>query len=161
MKVLGIISDKLHFYITRIAVGILGVMSVVMITQVFCRYVLNSSLSWSEELSRYCFIWFNCLGAMVLSKEVGHARISIIDALFKTETSRRVYWVILDVVMIAASAVLLVTGIKVTLSVGAQLTPALKIPKSAVYIAAPVAAVGMIIHLLNHLLHLLTAKKGE
>ena len=32
-------------------------MALVMGIQVFSRYALGSSLSWSEELTRYMFIW--------------------------------------------------------------------------------------------------------
>lgn len=35
---------------------------VVLILQVFFRFVLNSPLIWSEELARYLFIWLTMLG---------------------------------------------------------------------------------------------------
>lgn len=39
--------------------------------QVFFRYVLESPLSWSEELARYAFVWISFLGAaMALGKRM-------------------------------------------------------------------------------------------
>ncbi len=35
---------------------LLAAMTVIMGVQVFCRYALSMSLSWSEELTRYLFI---------------------------------------------------------------------------------------------------------
>lgn len=35
----------------------LGLMAVIMGVQVFARYVLGNSLYWSEEITRYLFIW--------------------------------------------------------------------------------------------------------
>ena len=35
----------------------LSCMTLGMGVQVFCRYLLNFSLSWSEEITRYLFIW--------------------------------------------------------------------------------------------------------
>ena len=43
-------------------VGSLAVMSVVIFWQVVCRYVLKSSLPWSEELSRYLLVWTSFIG---------------------------------------------------------------------------------------------------
>lgn len=34
----------------------------VMLYQIIRRYVFNSSLTWSEEFCRYCFIWFMFIG---------------------------------------------------------------------------------------------------
>ena len=38
------------------------IVCVVLIMQVFFRFVLNSPLIWSEELARYLFIWLTMLG---------------------------------------------------------------------------------------------------
>ena len=35
---------------------------IVMLYQIVRRYVFNSSLTWSEEFCRYCFIWFMFIG---------------------------------------------------------------------------------------------------
>ena len=40
-----------------IMVVLLIAMSVIMGIQIFCRYILGASLSWSEEITRYLFIW--------------------------------------------------------------------------------------------------------
>ena len=45
-----------------VAVALLAVTVTLVILQVFFRYVLNSSLSWSEEAARYLFIWAAVLG---------------------------------------------------------------------------------------------------
>jgi len=37
---------------------LLAAIVVIMLYQIVRRYVFNSSLSWSEEFCRYCFIWF-------------------------------------------------------------------------------------------------------
>ena len=34
-----------------------GVLTVVMILQIFCRKVLNNSLSWSDEMGGYLLVW--------------------------------------------------------------------------------------------------------
>jgi TRAP-type C4-dicarboxylate transport system permease small subunit len=39
---------------------------------VLLRYVFNSGISISEEMSRYCFIWLTFIGAMVAMREGGH-----------------------------------------------------------------------------------------
>lgn len=151
-KIARTVSDRFNDGAKIIAVALLAVISVVMITQVIARYVFNNSLSWTEELSRYCFIWFNCLGATVLTKTHAHARVSVIDSLFKTPRSQHIYWVCIYIVALAVSVLFIVTGCIIAYTVRTQITPALGISKAIVYAGAPVAGIGMLIHTISHLL---------
>lgn len=55
-----------------ILVVLLFVMAVVMGVQVFCRYAMKSSLVWSEELTRYMFIWSGFISiAYCVRKKLG------------------------------------------------------------------------------------------
>lgn len=48
------------------------------VLQVFTRFVLNNSLSWTEELARYAFIWSNLLGAAICTQKSSHATVTAI-----------------------------------------------------------------------------------
>ena len=55
MKVIKFLDRRLE---EVILVLLLSCIVVIMLCQIVCRYVLNDSLSWSEEFCRYCYIWF-------------------------------------------------------------------------------------------------------
>ena len=72
---------RLSDWINRVAqyVGFvqLSLMTFVIILQVFYRYVLGSSLSWSEESARFLFIWVVMLGASMGVKEGFHVAVTL------------------------------------------------------------------------------------
>ena len=60
----------------------LAAMTVIMGIQVFSRYVLGASLSWSEELTRYIFIWAGFLSVSYCTKKCISIKIEQFVALF-------------------------------------------------------------------------------
>ncbi|MCC2610539.1 TRAP transporter small permease [Neorhizobium sp. Rsf11] len=72
--VLGVLS-RLSLYIAG-----LGIVAMTLIVgwQVFGRYVLNDSPSWSEPLSLYLMSWFIMLGAAVGVRESVHLGLDIV-----------------------------------------------------------------------------------
>ena len=63
-------------------VAALAAMAVIIGVQVFCRYVLGASLSWSEELTRYIFIWAGFLSVSYCTKKCISIKIEQFVALF-------------------------------------------------------------------------------
>ena len=63
-------------------VAALAAMAVIMGIQVFSRYVLSASLSWSEELTRYIFIWAGFLSVSYCTKKCISIKIEQFVALF-------------------------------------------------------------------------------
>jgi TRAP-type C4-dicarboxylate transport system permease small subunit len=54
------------------------VIACVIAAGVFFRYVLNDSLSWSEELAKYAMLWMVFLGAPIALRTGGHPNIEIL-----------------------------------------------------------------------------------
>lgn len=79
----------LHWLDQYLEEALLGIfllaMTLIMGIQVFCRYVLQTSLSWSEELTRYLFIWSGFLSVSYCTKYC----ISIKIEQFAASLSRR------------------------------------------------------------------------
>ena len=53
----------------NLAGWLLAVMVVMILSQVFFRYVLNDSLPWTEELAKYLMVWVACLVAPWVYRE--------------------------------------------------------------------------------------------
>ena len=58
-KVWKIVDDHAEEFIL---VCLMTAIVLVMLYQIIRRYFFNSSLTWSEEFCRYCFIWFMFIG---------------------------------------------------------------------------------------------------
>ncbi len=78
-KVLHWLDDYLEEFILVI---FLLAMVLIMGLQVFCRYVLSMSLSWSEEITRYLFIWSGFLSVSYCSKRCLSIKIEQFVAMF-------------------------------------------------------------------------------
>ena len=69
---------------------LVGLMIVCLIIQVFIRFIFGSALAWTEELSRYAFIWAVYVGAALCVKRRIHVRITA--QFLKLDTRGRLFF---------------------------------------------------------------------
>ena len=73
---LGLLVDGIEA-VARVTVLCLTLLVLlVMLAQVFFRYVLNSSLQWSEELAVWGMIWMVFVGSVLLMRRSEHISIT-------------------------------------------------------------------------------------
>lgn len=134
--------EKLDRYIYWSTRGICGVLMVAMLviifSQVLARYVFQYSLTWSEELGRYIFVWMTFLGMTVAYRAGAHVALDIICAALKGY-SRKTLETINDLLVIALSSAIFYSGLNLFFLGMRQKSPALKIPMQYVYIVVPIS----------------------
>jgi TRAP-type C4-dicarboxylate transport system permease small subunit len=70
-------------------VALLAGMVVMVFGNVVLRYLFNSGIDVSEELSRYFFVWLTFIGAVVVMRENGHLGVdSLVGALARRQGPR-------------------------------------------------------------------------
>lgn len=134
--------DKITTWITCCVVGIMVLM---VSLQVISRYIFHNSLSFTEELARYMFIWSVFMGSVLAMNQRKHVGMTFFAELFKG-TAKRVEQLIADICTNIFFLLLLVFGSLMVKNAIAQYTPALNISFSLVYLAVPVAAVGLLVN---------------
>lgn len=78
-KIVHWLNDNLEEFLMVI---FLAAMTIIMGIQIFSRYVLGASLSWSEELTRYIFIWAGFLSVSYCTRKCISIKIEQFVALF-------------------------------------------------------------------------------
>lgn len=79
MKAIKWLDDHLEEFFL---VLLLVLISVIMLVQIFARYIFNSSLSWPEEFCRYCYIWTVFLSISYTIKYGNMLRVGIVMDMF-------------------------------------------------------------------------------
>jgi TRAP-type C4-dicarboxylate transport system permease small subunit len=133
-------SDRLHRGLEAVTVALLVVYFVLVVLQVFFRYVLNRSLFWSEEVVRFALVWSVMLGSAVVAYRGEHIRIDALDAVLPPR-ARLVVSRVAGFLTFAFCVILAGTGIQFTARTLTQRSPVLEVPVWAVYAAVPVGAV--------------------
>lgn len=121
-----------------ICVMCLSIMSVLIVVQVIFRYALNNSLSWSEEIARYLFIWLIYVGISLGVKTKKHIAVEAIAAM-APERARKYFDLCADILFLIFVLLALFYGTQVIqmIAESGQLSPAAHIPMQLIY-AAPV-----------------------
>ncbi len=132
---------------TFAAGGLIVTVAAVVLLQVLMRYLFAYPNPWSEEVSRFCFIWVSMLGA---SLAVEHGAHFGFDQVTKglTPRVRSAVEAFASVVVLIFSLVLVVTGISLMLLTMGERSSALNLPIALVYAAVPASGALMVIHLL-------------
>jgi TRAP-type C4-dicarboxylate transport system permease small subunit len=133
-------GDRLHRGLEAVTVLLLAVYFVLVVLQVFFRYVLNRSLFWSEELVRFALVWSVMLGSAVVAYRGEHLRIDVLDTVLPPRT-RRAVGRVAQVLTFAFCVILAGTGLQFMLRTLTQRSAVLEVPIWAVYAAVPVGAV--------------------
>jgi len=151
------ISDFVDSLCSVILVVLLAGMVLVTSAQIICR-VFFSALSWSEEVARYLLVWSTFIGAGCVYKRGGHISVLVVQDLLSLKLQKLVK--ILVHVLCGAFFVLAVYyGFKYTGKQGTQLSAALRIPMSLMYMAIPVGSGVMLIHAFNSIIQIFTAQE--
>lgn len=95
MKLLKKIDKNLERWVMFL---LLAGMTLMLGIQIFCRFVLNNSLTWSEELARFMFIWSTFLSIGFCLKEGISLKIDTLISLFPKKV-QAVILLLGDVVM--------------------------------------------------------------
>jgi TRAP-type C4-dicarboxylate transport system permease small subunit len=122
-----------------LSVALLAGYFVLVLLQVFFRYVLNESLFWAEELVRAAMLWGIMLSAALVGASRGHIRVDLLESLLPPRGRRVVVWTA-NVLTIAFSLMLLWAGIQFVDRTWMQQSPVLDVPKWTVYLAIPIGA---------------------
>lgn len=127
MKMLKRVSKAVNTTVSYVGITLFTILIFACVAQVFFRFVLNNSLSWTEELARYCFIWMHMIGASLLIEVSGHATVTVIlDMLHGA--ARKVLDVVIELVIFFNGSIMLYAGWMLAFSSRNNLSTAMSVP---------------------------------
>jgi len=147
----------------RLLLSALATIVFLVFLQVVMRYFFQKSLTWSEEVSRFLFLWMVWLGAGYAAKRRAHLKIEAFLSKLSPDNRRKVDLLSLTI-WILFCVFLVVKGGQLTflLFKRHQLSPVLEIPMAWAYMAVPVGSGLMLLRLLRQFMQTLKdAKTGR
>jgi len=145
--------ERLNRVLEVVIALLLAATVIVALAQVIFRYGLDSSLSWSEELARYLFIWVIFLGTSSATRRHHHMAVEALASIMPGVALRPLAAVV-TLVSLVFFGVVLYTSIVLTENAIPQLSTALEISVAYVYVAAPIGVALTMVHLLNQLMQI-------
>ena len=145
--------DRVSFAFNRLELVLanlsLLILVVVLAAQVFFRYVLGVGLAWSEEVSRFAFVWFVYISASLAAQRGTHIRVTV--ATGWVPGGARVALLVADAIWIAFNAFVVVAGVLLLQRMFKypSYSTSLFLPLAWVYVIIPIAHALMILRIVQ------------
>lgn len=131
-----------HFLLWAIAALMFAMMGVTF-AQVVARYAFANSLSWSEELGRYIFVWITFLGMAAAFQSKAHIALDFLLTLLPARPSRALN--VFNAFLVALVGVALVVGGASLIKFGLnQRSAALGLPMYYIYAVIPFSGAALV-----------------
>lgn len=137
------VADGLEFALLVTAGSAFVIIGTLIIAQVFARYVLSAPPIWTEELTRYIFVWLSWLSAAVVFRQGQHV---VIEAITTFLPKKIKIWhdVLIRIFCVGILLFICKFGWEVTAFTRSN-SAALGIPMTYVYASAPVSSFIMLL----------------
>ena len=140
-KTCAAINRSIEYFISSLGFS----MAILVAVQVFCRYVLNSSLFWSEELARYMLVWLSFFGATVAYYRNLHPGVDVLTSRIPAD-KQRLARLLVHITSMALALVMVLSGLQFAWFVRLQISPALAIPKWIIMAVIPASGGILLLH---------------
>lgn len=113
------------------------------VAQIVARYILQASLSWSEELMRYLYVWMTMIGTSLAIRKNSFTVIDAIANLIrkKSDKAGMVLYGCITILQAGFFILLAVYGWQLASRNFGQLSPAMRFPIGVAYLALPLGGV--------------------
>jgi len=126
--------------------------TLICLAQIFARFIVNSSLPWSDEACRYLFVITVSLGAGVCVRDRNLIAVDLIPQKLKGKV-RFYYALVLNILVMCMAYVLLVYGYRFALMNMKQLSSSMQIPMGIVYLVLSLSGLLIIISTLRNIVY--------
>lgn len=129
--------------------------------QVFSRYLLGRSFTWTEEFARFALIWLTILGAAYLNGKQEHLSMDFLYQKFSESNKRKTAMLIEVLIFLFALIVMVVGGsnlVYTTLHLE-QLSGTLRIPLGYVYTIMPFSGFLIMCFSIYHISNIYNSKE--
>ncbi|MDF2615728.1 MAG: transporter small permease [Sedimentibacter sp.] len=155
-----LILDKLEKIILWLLALLFAVMVISLFYQIVMRFLFESANSWSEELTRYSFIWMTMLGSSIATRRSRNMDVDfIVNRMPKP--LKNVNTVFTKGLIIAFLLVITVYGISLVGITFKQLSAGLRVPMAYIYAAVPTGGILMLIFTIEVIINDIKSKVKE
>jgi TRAP-type C4-dicarboxylate transport system permease small subunit len=127
---------------SNLLIGLAGLglvaMTAIVAWQVFGRFILNSSPSWSEQAALTLMIWFVTLAAAVGVREGFHIRITAVEDMVNPAI-RKAMQVLAELVVGGIGVAMLLWGGELVIRTWGHVIPSLGLSRGFAYLGLPLA----------------------
>lgn len=136
MKLFRCLVDNIEEYLCAF---LIGCMLLSLIVQVSVRVITHDGMAWTEEFSRFCFIWAVFVGMVLAAKRCFHVRISAQFLLFPLPV--RLFfriladgiWILFNCFIVYQSIIMIMEGFEYP-----EISPALAWVKAYIELIIPI-----------------------
>lgn len=160
MKTSEYIFTKVNKFLELFLIIIFSLLVLDVLFQVFSRYLLGGSYSWTEEFARFSLIWMTIVGAAYLNAKKEHLSMDFVFQKLSGKSQKKVSIVIELFIFLFALIVMLVGGINLvytTLHLE-QLSGTLRIPLGYIYAILPFSGFLIMCYSIYHISNILSNK---
>jgi TRAP-type C4-dicarboxylate transport system permease small subunit len=142
-RILGRINEFFVKVAKGLCIYLLAVMTAIVLTGVFFRYVLNNAIPWTEEVSKFLMIWMALMGAPVGLQMGTHVGI---EALKNALRGRPHFFLLLlgHLIILSLLLVWIKEGLAMTQMAMQQTASSIEISLGWIYLAIPVGSLMML-----------------